>query len=98
MIWRRSSYQAYGISIRRGRSREGQLGFEQADLKCARGSTLLADFAGFGGFGGVLGRLPLVLVLTTVVLHARHHFHVHRLHWAGLDGRVNSRHTVEGKR
>ena len=83
MIWRRSSYQAYGISIRRGRSREGQLGFEQADLECARGSTFLADFA---SFGGVLGRLPLVLVLTTVVLHARHHFHAHSLHRAGLNG------------
>ena len=80
MIWRRSSYQAYGISIRRGRTREGQLGFEQADLECARGSTFLADIA---GFGGVLGRLPLVL--TTVVIHARHHFHAHSLHRAGLN-------------
>ena len=42
--------------------------------------------------------LARVLVLAAVMVHARHHFHAHGLHWARFSRRIDARHPVKRKR
>ncbi len=42
--------------------------------------------------------LSQVLVLAAGMVHARHHFHAHGLHWARFSRRIDARHPVKRKR
>ncbi|MCY1442399.1 hypothetical protein D9M71_587650 [compost metagenome] len=42
--------------------------------------------------------LARLLVLAAVMVHARHHFHAHGLHWARFSRRIDARHPVKRKR